>query len=120
KKAMRMNGKSEERFGERIDQLKQNIIKVRNKSFLSLFSLNQTLFSQSTQQEEEQQRHKTILDLFRTPKLRKYSISLCFIYPAITLVYYGISYNIGNFGGNFLVSFTLGGNKELFNSRFHY
>ena len=54
-----------------------------------------------------------MLDLFRTPKLRKYSISLCFIFPAIALVYYGISYNIGNFGGNFLVSFTLGGLIEL-------
>src|SRR5437879_5682328 len=40
KKAMRMNGKSEERFGERIDQLKKHIMKVRNKSFsISLFSL---------------------------------------------------------------------------------
>ena len=33
KKAMRMNGKSEERFEERIDQLKKHIMKVRSKSF---------------------------------------------------------------------------------------
>ena len=52
KKVMRMNGKSEERFEERIDQLKQNIMKVRNKSFshsinLSSLSLSFSLYPSS-------------------------------------------------------------------------
>ncbi|XP_062841875.1 solute carrier family 22 member 13b [Trichomycterus rosablanca] len=40
----------------------------------------------------------SILDLFRVAALRKRTLIMCYIWFVISLVYYGISLNVGNFG----------------------
>ncbi|KAI5617170.1 solute carrier family 22, member 13 [Silurus asotus] len=40
----------------------------------------------------------SMLDLFRVPSLRKRTLIMCYIWFVISLVYYGISLNVGNFG----------------------
>ena len=65
------------------------------------------------QSEDEQDKSHSILDLFKTPNLRK--ITLIFWYESAVnaLVYYGFSLNMSDFGGNFYISFLLGGLVEI-------
>ncbi len=55
----------------------------------------------------------TILDLFKTPKLRKYTLILWYSWTVNALVYYGFSLNMSDFGGNFYITFLLSGLVEL-------
>jgi OCT family organic cation transporter-like MFS transporter 4/5 len=55
----------------------------------------------------------TILDLFKTPKLRKYTLIFWYSWIVNALVYYGFSFNMSDFGGNFYITFLLSGLVEL-------
>ncbi|XP_045136740.1 organic cation transporter protein-like isoform X2 [Portunus trituberculatus] len=48
---------------------------------------------------------KTVLDLLKTPNMRKRSINMFYCWAVCTLVYYGLSSNSGNLGGNIFVNF---------------
>ncbi|XP_069178058.1 organic cation transporter protein-like isoform X2 [Procambarus clarkii] len=48
---------------------------------------------------------RTVLDLLKTPNMRKRSINMFFCWAVCTLVYYGLSSNSGNLGGNIFVNF---------------
>lgn len=53
------------------------------------------------------------LDLFRTPNLRKKSLNICLNWFANSIVYYGLSLNMGNLVGNPFVMLFLSGLVEL-------
>ncbi|KAK8719526.1 hypothetical protein OTU49_013981 [Cherax quadricarinatus] len=53
----------------------------------------------------EDQIKKTVIDLLRTPNMRKRSFNMFFCWAVCTLVYYGLSSNSGNLGGNIFVNF---------------
>ncbi|XP_032687664.1 organic cation transporter protein isoform X2 [Odontomachus brunneus] len=53
------------------------------------------------------------LDLFRTPNLRKKSLIVCLNWFANSIVYYGLSLNMGNLVGNPFVMLFLSGLVEL-------
>jgi OCT family organic cation transporter-like MFS transporter 4/5 len=55
----------------------------------------------------------TILDLLKTPKLRKSTLIFWYSWMANALVYYGFSLNMSDFGGNFYITFFLSGVVEL-------
>jgi OCT family organic cation transporter-like MFS transporter 4/5 len=55
----------------------------------------------------------TILDLFKTPKLRKYTLIFWYSWIVNALVYYGLSLNMSDFGGNIYITFLLSGLVEL-------
>ncbi|XP_054165996.1 organic cation transporter protein-like, partial [Oppia nitens] len=90
KNALKLNGKSDV-------NLKQKIKKIKIK----------------TQTEGESQRNYTALDLVKTPLLRKISFILWYTWIVEALLYYGFSLNIGDFGGNFYITFLLSGLVEL-------
>lgn len=48
---------------------------------------------------------RTVLDLLKTPNMRKRSLNMFFCWAVCTLVYYGLSSNSGNLGGNIFVNF---------------
>ncbi|XP_068200657.1 solute carrier family 22 member 21-like [Palaemon carinicauda] len=50
---------------------------------------------------------KTVIDLLRKPNMRKRSFNMFFCWAVCTLVYYGLSNNSGNLGGNIFVNFIL-------------
>ncbi|CAL4132128.1 unnamed protein product [Meganyctiphanes norvegica] len=50
---------------------------------------------------------KTVFDLLRTSNLRKRTLNLYFCWIVCTVVYYGLSLNSGNLGGNLFVTFTM-------------
>lgn len=56
---------------------------------------------------KEKQRSKTVIDLLRTPNLRKRSLNLFFCWAVCTLCYYGLSQNAGNLGGDIFLNFIL-------------
>ncbi|CAG2109090.1 unnamed protein product [Medioppia subpectinata] len=89
RRALQMNGKPD-------DQLKTQLTQL-------------SAYLQQSQLNEKSKRNHTVIDLVKTPKLRKISLIMWYCYPIHALVYYGLSYNISDFGGNFYVTFLLSG-----------
>ncbi|XP_064117450.1 organic cation transporter protein-like isoform X1 [Macrobrachium nipponense] len=50
---------------------------------------------------------RTVFDLLKKPNMRKRSFNMFFCWAVCTLVYYGLSSNSGNLGGNIFVNFIL-------------
>lgn len=46
----------------------------------------------------------SVLDLFRTPRLRKNTFFLAIIWFTVYLVYYGLVLNLGNIGGDLYIN----------------
>ncbi|KAL1006254.1 hypothetical protein UPYG_G00069810 [Umbra pygmaea] len=55
----------------------------------------------------------SMLDLFRIPYLRKRMLTLSYIWFVTSLVYYGVSLNVGNFGLNIYLTQLIFGIAEL-------
>ena len=55
----------------------------------------------------------TIVDLFKTSKIRTYTLIMFFAMPVNAFIYYGISFGIGDFGGNLYVTQVLAGLAEV-------
>lgn len=54
--------------------------------------------------EEECGENVTVLDLFKTPQMRRKTLSLFLIWFSVYLVYYGVVLNLANIGGNLYVN----------------
>lgn len=55
----------------------------------------------------------TIIDLFKTPRLRMTTISLVLIWMIVALVFDGHVRNVGSLGMDVFITFTLAGATEL-------
>ncbi|KAG8297111.1 hypothetical protein J6590_041419 [Homalodisca vitripennis] len=56
-----------------------------------------------------EEQNYSLLDMFRTPKLRLKSLNMCLSWFANSLVYYGLSLNTGNLAGNpYFILFVMG------------
>eukprot|EP00058_Branchiostoma_floridae_P000228 XP_002585716.1 hypothetical protein BRAFLDRAFT_257702 [Branchiostoma floridae] len=62
---------------------------------------------------EVHERTHTIIDLVRTPNMAKKSVLIFFNWLVITLVYYGLSLNTSNLGGDDYLNFFIGGVVEI-------
>ncbi|XP_066245134.1 organic cation transporter protein [Euwallacea similis] len=63
------------------------------------------------QPEERVERENSagMMDLFKTPRLRKMTLNVCLAWFANSLVYYGLSFNTGSLKGNpYLILFVMG------------
>ncbi|XP_015511707.1 organic cation transporter protein-like [Neodiprion virginianus] len=65
------------------------------------------------QKEEETDRAHSVLDLFKTPRLRNITILLIVIWMAISLVFDGHVRNVGSLGLNVFMTFTVASATEL-------
>ncbi|RZF45646.1 hypothetical protein LSTR_LSTR010597 [Laodelphax striatellus] len=75
-----------------------------------------TEFSEScrkTQKEEENQKAYSVLDLFKTKRLRRITLILIIIWMAISLVFDGHVRNVGTLGLDVFVTFTIASATEL-------
>nr|XP_034173980.1 organic cation transporter protein-like isoform X1 [Osmia lignaria] len=63
--------------------------------------------------EEEADKTYSVLDLFRTPRLRKITILFIVIWMAVSLVFDGHVRNVDNLGLNMFVTFTIAAATEL-------
>lgn len=58
-------------------------------------------------------RNRSLLDLFRTPVIRKNSIVMCFNWFITVFIYYALSLNVQDLGGNLFVNFFISGMVEI-------
>lgn len=65
------------------------------------------------EEENFNRRTYTTLDLLRTPKLRRATLMLFFIWPANSLIYFGLSLNTAKFGSNQYMTFFIAGFVEV-------
>lgn len=72
---------------------------------------------QEEQHSEEEQNsklaNKSFFDLFRTPLMRRNSIIMCFNWFVVVFIYYALSLNVQDLGGNFYVNFFISGLVEF-------
>lgn len=61
----------------------------------------------------EVDKNHNLFDLLKTPKLRKYTLIMWYSWVVNALIYYGFSFNMSDFGGNFYITFLLSGLVEL-------
>lgn len=64
-------------------------------------------------EEETANANYSLLDLFKTPRLRRITILLILIWMAISLVFDGHVRNVGQLGLDFFVTFTIAAATEL-------
>ncbi|XP_069816584.1 solute carrier family 22 member 13 [Dendropsophus ebraccatus] len=64
-------------------------------------------------QEEKQTKSGTMVDLFRLPNLRKVTLVMSFVWFVNSLVYYGLSLNIGTFGLDIYLTQLIFGAVEI-------
>ncbi|XP_061096306.1 solute carrier family 22 member 13-like [Conger conger] len=62
---------------------------------------------------ETESRTGSMLDLFRIPYLRKCFLAMCYLWFVTSLVYYGLSLNVGNFGLDIYLTQLIFGVVEL-------
>lgn len=63
--------------------------------------------------EKELKQNLSAIDLFKTPKLRKYTLIFWFLGIVNALIYYGFALNMYDIGGNFYLTFLLSGVVEI-------
>ncbi|KAG8573295.1 hypothetical protein GDO81_012346 [Engystomops pustulosus] len=64
-------------------------------------------------QEEKQTKSGNMIDLFRTPTLRKHTLIMCLVWFVNALVYYGLSLSVGNFGFDIYLTQLIFGAVEI-------
>ncbi|XP_041461139.1 organic cation transporter-like protein [Lytechinus variegatus] len=70
-------------------------------------------FYNSGEKQAEKERDPTLLDLFRTPVLRKRTLVLIVIWLTNNLIFYGLHLSTGSFGVNIYLSFVISGVVEI-------
>lgn len=64
-------------------------------------------------QEDDEAKKVNFFDLWKTPNLRKNTMILCFTWFTTGYVYYGLSLNLGDLGGDLLTNFAIAGLLEV-------
>ncbi|KAJ9582503.1 hypothetical protein L9F63_003196 [Diploptera punctata] len=76
-------------------------------------SLDKILRQDILHKDSADQPKASIMDLFRTPNMRKNSLVLYIIWFSVYLVYYGLVLNLGNIGGDIYLNTVLSGVVEI-------
>ncbi|XP_063233832.1 organic cation transporter protein-like isoform X2 [Bacillus rossius redtenbacheri] len=71
------------------------------------------IFQQMMEAKRPGEEKAGVLDLFRTPHMRKISLVLYVIWFAVYLVYYGLVLNLANIGGDVYVNTVISGAVEI-------
>ncbi|KAI8425983.1 hypothetical protein MSG28_004967 [Choristoneura fumiferana] len=102
---------------EKAEVILRNMARINNKSLPANYMVHLRRKYESDQIKLDLEKEKTrkygILDLFRTPNLRKKTIIITFIWFTNTSVYVGLSYYAPVLGGDEFLNFFLAGIVEL-------
>ncbi|KAG9511371.1 Solute carrier family 22 member 1 [Fragariocoptes setiger] len=100
-----------------LDKARRVLLKAAqtNQYALDTFELKFMQFEQTISAKKfAKNEHKpTMIDLFRWPNLRTYTMILFFVWACDSFIYYGIALRMSQFGRNLFVNFTLAGLTEL-------
>ncbi|XP_054707064.1 organic cation transporter protein-like [Uloborus diversus] len=69
--------------------------------------------NQQSKLKPEEKRNETVLDLLKTPALRRNTINIYFCWFIISYIYYALSWNTNDLGGNPYLNFFISGAVEL-------
>ncbi|XP_035233013.1 organic cation transporter protein-like isoform X2 [Stegodyphus dumicola] len=98
----------------KIDKAKEILLRAakRNKKDINATKAALEVFlSQKTKSEEKQK--TTVFDLFKTPALRKCTLIIYFCWFIIGYIYYALSWNTNDLGGNPYITFFISGAVEV-------
>lgn len=110
KKFEKINGKSvSEETYNKFKVVKNLLIKKFEKYDKNIF---QTSFNRA-EKDEEMNKNYTILDLFKTPRLRRITLLLILMWMAISLVFDGHVRNVGSLGLDVFLTFTIASATEF-------
>ncbi|KAM3726018.1 Organic cation transporter protein [Dirofilaria immitis] len=70
-------------------------------------------FPEKTAQNRSPQRKYNYLDLIRTPRIRLRTFACLFLWPVVSMIYYGVSMKTDFLGGDFYGTFIIGGIAEI-------
>ncbi|KAG7295860.1 hypothetical protein JYU34_020944 [Plutella xylostella] len=102
---------------EKAEAILKNMARINGKSLPANYMVHLRRKYESDKAKHELEKEKTrkygILDLFRTPNLRKKTIIITFIWFTNTSVYVGLSYYAPVLGGDEFLNFFLAGLVEL-------
>ncbi|CAG9539950.1 unnamed protein product [Cercopithifilaria johnstoni] len=68
---------------------------------------------EKTAQNRSPQRKYNYLDLVRTPRIRLHTFACLFLWPVVSMIYYGVSMKTDFLGGDFYGTFISGGIAEI-------
>ncbi|XP_076332507.1 organic cation transporter protein-like isoform X2 [Tachypleus tridentatus] len=102
---------SHRRFQEAEHELKKALI-TNGKDPSNLPSIMSKLVA-NVENENSTYKEKTILDLLKVPKWRKKSLAVFSIWFAISFIYFGLSFNTNNLGGDPFLNFVIAGAVEF-------
>lgn len=72
-----------------------------------------TLIAHAAKSVDKKERKETVFDLLRTPTLRKYTVNMYFCWFIISYIYYALSWNTNDLGGDPYLTFFICGAVEL-------
>ncbi|XP_022237085.1 organic cation transporter protein-like isoform X2 [Limulus polyphemus] len=94
-------------------ELKRALI-LNKKQVSNLEDVVKQLMNKANKEENDASRKKaTFVDLLLTPNMRKKTLNLYFIWFVLAFVYYGLSLNTNNLGGNPFLNFFIAGAVEF-------
>ncbi|KAG1668047.1 Organic cation transporter 1 [Nymphon striatum] len=98
------------------DEILQELksINVNNKSYLSIFCVIcfQQINADSTNVFREKTKQYNFLDLFKTPKMRRNTLSFYYIWAVVSLLFYALTLNMKSLGGNLFLDMTIAGGLD--------
>ncbi|CAG2164959.1 unnamed protein product [Oppiella nova] len=89
RKALKMNGKSDENLTHQLTELSDHLKQLQSK--------------------EKPVKNITVLDILKTPTLRKITLILWYLSIVLAILYYALSFNMADYGGNFYITYLLSG-----------
>ncbi|VIO86946.1 Uncharacterized protein BM_BM7167 [Brugia malayi] len=97
---------------EEADKILQRAAKI-NGARLPEKWWDQIDFPEKTAQNRSPQRKYNYLDLVRTPRIRLRTFACLFLWPVVSMIYYGVSMKTDFLGGDFYGTFISGGVAEI-------
>lgn len=101
-------------------QIEKAVTICKRVEIINKMSVDQKIYDNFTEscykvkkEEEKSNRSYSVIDLFRTPRLRNITILLILIWMAISLVFDGHVRNVGSLGYNVFITFTIASATEL-------
>ncbi|XP_054158724.1 organic cation transporter protein-like, partial [Oppia nitens] len=96
-----------------MNSLPANDLDSQLKSLKNSYIIEQQITGQNNNGNNSSNNKTNYWDLFRWPNLRRTTLIMYFTWFVNAFVYYGISLNIGDFGGNLFINFLIAGLLEF-------
>ncbi|XP_064652461.1 organic cation transporter protein-like isoform X2 [Lineus longissimus] len=98
---------------EEAERIARKFARLNRRSVSKKIKLTEGTMISDDNKKDKDKDTANILDLLRTPNIRRQTFCVVFIWLVNSLVYYGLSFSSGSFGDNIYLNIFLGGLVEL-------